>query len=213
MYPLMMLPGLMNDARVWEPISRALDRERPCVICPTTEEEGVEAIAAVAIKAMPAGPFCVVGFSLGGYVAMEVFRLAPKRVRGLALLATGGRSEDEQGRAFRQHMIEVTRSSSDAFENAARSFLPRVLHPEHLNNVAIVSILTDMARSVGSDGFVRQQITAMHRPDSLSTLQNVHVPALVLCGAEDQICPPSLSQEMSQQMKEAELVILERGSS
>jgi len=208
MYPLLLLPGLMNDARVWQSVVREIEHERTCVVFPTHQEEGVENIAAAAIRTMPPGPFCVAGFSLGGYVALEVFRQATDRIKGLALLSTGSRSESESGKAFRQGMIDAARSGSNNFASAAQSFLPRVLHPNHLGEAAITSVLTDMARSVGSDGFIRQQLTAIHRPDSLSTLEQVHVPALVLCGAEDQIAPATLSKEMAQTIQDVELVIL-----
>ena len=65
-----------------------------------------------------------------------------------------------------------------------------------------------MAGAVGNDGFVRQQFTAMNRPDSLSTLEQVHVPALVLCGAEDEIAPSTLSKEIARKIQDFELVIL-----
>lgn len=208
MYPLLLLPGLMNDARVWQSVVREIEHERTCVVFPTHQEEGVENIAAAAIRTIPPGPFCVAGFSLGGYVALEVFRQATDRIKGLALLSTGSRSESESGKAFRQRMIDAARSGSNNFASAAQSFLPRVLHPNHLGEAAITSVLTDMARAVGSDGFIRQQLTAIRRPDSLSTLKQAHIPALVLCGAEDQIAPAALSQEMAQKIQDVELVIL-----
>ena len=208
MYPLLLLPGLMNDARVWQPVLELIQQERACAVFPTHQEEGVETIAAAAIRIMPDGPFCVAGFSLGGYVALEVFRQATERTKGLALLSTGGRSETEAGKEFRYRMIEAARSGADNFEGAARSFLPRVLHPNHLGDPALVSVLTEMARSVGKEGFIRQQLTALHRPDSLNTLEEVHVPALILCGSEDQIAPVTLSQEMAQKLQNVELVVL-----
>jgi pimeloyl-ACP methyl ester carboxylesterase len=208
MYPLLLLPGLMNDARVWQSVVTEIEYERTCVISPTHQEEGVENIAAAAIRTLPSGPFCVAGFSLGGYVALEVFRQATDRIRGLALLSTGGRSENDTGAAFRRRMIDAARSGGDNFASAAQSFLPRVLHPEHLGDAAISSVLVDMARTVGSEGFVLQQLTAMNRPDSLVTLEQVHVPTLILCGLEDQIAPATLSQEMARKIKDVELVIL-----
>lgn len=105
-------------------------------------------------------------------------------------------------------MIEAARSGADIFGSAAQSFLPRVLHPAHVGNPALVSILTDMAHVVGREGLIRQQFTALHRPDSLNTLEQVHVPALVLCGSEDQVAPVTLTQEMAQKLQNAELVVL-----
>jgi len=40
-------------------------------------------------------------------VALEVFRQATDRIKGLALLSTGSRSESESGKAFRQRMIDA----------------------------------------------------------------------------------------------------------
>jgi pimeloyl-ACP methyl ester carboxylesterase len=208
MHPLLLLPGLMNDARVWQPVVAEFQSERSCVAFPTDRQAGVETIAAAAIKAMPSGSFCIAGFSLGGYVALEVFRQATERIKGLALLSTGGRAESEGGKAYRQRMIEALQNGSSSFANSAQSFLPRLLHPTNAQDPAIISVLTDMARSVGSDGFVRQQLTAIHRPDSLNTLQGVNVPSLILCGAEDQICPSSLSEEIAKGIRGAELMIL-----
>jgi pimeloyl-ACP methyl ester carboxylesterase len=207
MYPLLLLPGLMNDAGVWKPLLSEMENERICVIHPTYHEEGVAAIASSAIKAMPHGPFCVAGFSLGGYVALEVFRQARSRVEGLALLSTGACADNESARRYRQGTIDAVQSGS-SFESTALSFLPRLMHRAHAENPAILAVLTDMARAVGKDGFIRQQITAIHRPDSLDTLRSLNVPSLVLCGADDQVSPPVFSKEAAHSISGATLVVI-----
>lgn len=62
---------------------------------------------------------------------------------------------------------------------------------------------------VGSAGFARQQQAAMDRVDSRGTLQGLRVPALVVCGCEDQVTPLALSEEMAALLHDAELVAVD----
>lgn len=217
--PLLLLPGLMNDERVWAPVADALAAEhpgRPIVIAPTHLEVGVEAIACSATAALPPGPFAVAGFSLGGYVAQAVCALAPDRITGLALLDTGARAETDEGRQARQRMIDAVAGSSSSgggagagFDALAAAFLPRVVHPRHTSDRAITDLLLDMARRVGAQGFARQQQTAMDRPDRRELLRSLRVPSLVLCGRQDLTAPLALSEEMAGLIDGARLVVVE----
>ena len=78
-----------------------------------------------------------------------------------------------------------------------------------MNDLELLRLLADMARAVGSEGFAKQQQAAMDRPDNRALLTELRVPALVLCGREDQVTPLALSEEMANLLPEAELVIVE----
>lgn len=207
--PLLLLPGLMNDERVWQPIREALPAAHPVVVAKTHLHDTIAAIAAAAHALMPPGPFAVAGFSLGGYVALEVCRQVPERIAGLALLDTGARADAPESRQNRQNMISSLDSGKASFGQVAGGFAPRLLHASHAGDPALLELLADMARSVGREGFVRQQTAAMHRADSRDVLRTLHVPALVLCGREDQVTPPALSEEMASLLPgEVELAVL-----
>lgn len=60
---------------------------------------------------MPPGPFAVAGFSLGGYVALEVCRQAPGRIAGVGLLDTGARADADDGRQARLRMLDAMGSA------------------------------------------------------------------------------------------------------
>ena len=195
--PLLLLPGLMNDARVWEPLLEAVrPRFRP-IVAETHVADSVAALAACALGLLPAGPFAVAGFSLGGYVALEVCRQAQDRIAGLALLDTGARADTDESKQGRQRMVAALGSGTASFAQIAEGFAPRLVHPAHAQDMHLVELLGDMARAVGPTGFVRQQTAAIHRPDSREILQALHCPSLVLCGQEDQVTPPALSEEMA----------------
>ena len=207
--PLLLLPGLMNDARVWDPICNALPNRHDVVVAQTHLADTISALATAALDAMPPGRFAMAGFSLGGYVALEVCRQARDRVAGIALLNTGARADSEEATLNRQRLVAALASGSASFAEVVGGFAPRVVHASHAADGPLFELFGDMARSVGSDGFVRQQAAAMNRRDSRDVLKTLHCPALVLCGREDQITPLALSEEMTALLSgDVELVVV-----
>ncbi|AVS82345.1 alpha/beta hydrolase [Paracidovorax avenae] len=208
--PLLLLPGLMNDARIWGPLTTAIAGERTLHVASTHLHDSIAESARDAIAAMPAGPFAVAGFSLGGYVAQEVCRQAGGRIAGLGLLDTGARADTEEVKQSRERMIQAVNCAEGAgaatFGQVAQGFAARIVHASRQQDRDLLHLLFDMASTVGSQGFVRQQRAAMNRTDTRDLLSRMHVPALVVCGREDQITPTSLSEEMASLLPDAELV-------
>lgn len=199
----------MNDERVWSPLLPVIDADRRVHIAPTHLRASVVDSARDALAAMPPGPFAVAGFSLGGYVALEVCRQVPERIAGLGLLDTGAGTDAAEAKEARLRMVQAMGGGTATLAQIAAGFASRILHPSRLQDKALLSLLADMAQSVGSEGFARQQQAAMDRVDSRALLKDIRVPALVLCGREDQVTPLALSEEMAALLPDAELVIVE----
>ncbi|MFG6433662.1 alpha/beta fold hydrolase [Roseateles sp. LYH14W] len=195
--PLLLLPGLMTDARMWDPVLHALSHERLVVIGQTHVADNMAELAAAAISNMPDGPFAVAGFSLGGYVALELCRQAPERVVGLALIDTSAQADSAEARQNRQRVIDGLVSGGSSFADAIAPFPEKLFHPAHADDPGLRRLLEGMARSVGEAGFIRQQKAAMDRHDRRDVLAKLRGPALVVCGREDKVTPPERAQEMA----------------
>src|SRR5712671_1947381 len=87
-HPLLLLSGLLCDETVWADIPERLGDAAGVRII---SFRGFSSIPAMAehVLAMAPERFAVAGHSMGGRVALEVLRSAPRRVSGLALLNTG----------------------------------------------------------------------------------------------------------------------------
>ena len=72
-------------------------------------------------------PVDVVGHSMGGRVAFEVWRLAPERVRTLVLLDTGAHPAGPDEPATRQPLLDVAAQGMRAL---AEAWLPPMVHPD-----------------------------------------------------------------------------------
>ena len=130
-----LLPGLLCDETIWADQRAALGN----IIIPNFRHvNSIEAMAKLVLDQAPER-FSVAGHSMGGRVALEVYRMAPDRVQRLALLDTGIHPRGATEEAKRGELVELARSQGMA-AMAAR-WLPPMLHPDHS---ALLGPLTEM---------------------------------------------------------------------
>ena len=79
--PLLLLPGLICDARIWAPQVEGLRGAREVIAINGYGE--ADSLGAMAEQVLAKAPprFIVAGHSMGGRVALEVLRRAPERRR------------------------------------------------------------------------------------------------------------------------------------
>lgn len=186
MTPLVLIPGMMCDARLYGPQITAIEADRDVLVLPITESDTVEALAESVLRAAP-DRFALAGLSMGGIVAMEVIRQAPARVERLALMDTNAAPESEAVSKAREPQIARVRAGK------LRAVMRDELKPMYLadgpDREALLAICMEMAMDLGPDVFERQSRALQTRPDQREALRRVAVPTLVLCGADDRLCP------------------------
>lgn len=191
--PLLFLPGLLCDARLWrDQVTGLADLAAP-VVADLTLDSDVAAMAARAIAAIE-GPFALAGLSMGGYVALEVMRQVPGRVTRLALFDTSARPDTPEQARQRRGLISLTRSGQ--FRGVTPRLLPRLLHARNQPGPLADEVMA-MAGRVGREAFLRQQAAILARPDSRPGLPAIAVPTLVAAGEADLLTPPELAREIA----------------
>lgn len=204
--PLVLLPGLLNTQRVYEHQVEALQDIADIVVPELWHDDTIGAMAETALAAAPP-TFALCGFSMGGYVAFEIFRRAPTRVERIALIDTQAAPDSPESRTRRQAFIEQTRLGR--FHGVHPTLLPQIIHPTRLKDMAVTQPILDMAKEIGGDGFVRQQQAILGRPDSRPLLVEIEVPTVVIVGRQDMATPLPRSQQMAADIANAQLVIIE----
>lgn len=208
---LILIPGLMCDAAVWEPQQRELARLAHTEVA----EHGLApdlGLMAEQILASYPGPLAVAGHSMGGRVALEVLRRAPDRVRGLALLDTGchalaAGADGERERSGR--MAVVARAERDGLGAAAAAWLRGMIHPSRLGEEPLSSTIIGMWERRSLAQLSAQMNALLNRADATPLLAGAAVPALVLCGADDLSAPVRQHQEMARLLPLSEYVQIE----
>jgi pimeloyl-ACP methyl ester carboxylesterase len=203
---LVLLPGLLNTRRVFEQQIEALSDIADCIVPELWHHDTVGAMAEATLALAPPR-FALLGFSMGGYVAFEVMRRAAGQVERLALLDTQATADSSDSTARRRGLLEQTKIGR--FHGVQRTLLPQLVHRSHINDAAISQPIFDMAQEIGAEGFVREQLAIIARPDSRSLLVDIDVPAVVIVGRQDQVTPLPRSEEMAADIATSRLVVLE----
>ena len=203
--PLVLLPGLLCDQLLFAPQLPALASLRLVLIPDMTQDDSIEGMARRVLDTAP-DRFALAGLSMGGYVALEIMRLAPERVSRLALLDTRARSDTPEETARRRGLLEL--SAKGEFRGVTPQLLPLLIHPDRLADDALTGVVMAMAEAVGREGFFRQQQALIAREDRRDLLGTIAVPTLVLCGREDALTPLAMHLELAAAIREATLVVI-----
>jgi len=176
--PLVLIPGMMCDARMWGGIDR--DLAVPIVHHLPTEADSMAALARQFLDKAPPR-FALAGLSMGGILAMEILRQAPDRVMRLALLDTNVRAEVPEVQARRGPQID--RALAGHLGDVMRDDMKPNYLASGPNSPAILDLCMDMALALGPQVFARQSRALRDRPDQQATLAGFTGSALVLMGA------------------------------
>jgi len=203
--PLLLLPGMMCDARLFGPQIDALSGRLPILVCPLGGHDTIAAIASDILSYAPP-VFSLAGLSMGGIVAMEMLRQAPDRVARLALMDTNPLAEEEAARARRGPQMVAARAGR------LREIMRDEMKPNYLartaRRAAVLDLCMAMAMDLGPEVFLAQSVALRDRPDQCETLRLYGRPSLVLCGAEDTLCPVARHELMADLLQNAHLEIV-----
>ena len=175
------------------------------VFADTCQHDTITGMAEAAL-AQTSGQLVPIGLSMGGYVALEMARLAPARISAMALFSTNCRQDNDAQRAYREQAIRL--AQQDGFRGVTRQFLGKFLSPRALADTALVDGVLAMAADIGRVTFARQQHAILGRRAQHDTLASLNVPLLIVCGIRDTLTPPALSQEMADLAPHADLRLL-----
>lgn len=148
--------------------------------------------------------FALAGFSLGGYVAFEVFRKAPQRVAGLALVDTRAEPDSPEAKAGRTATAERVRR--EGMRPVADAMMPKMLTASAPGEMLAWVEGTMMATP--PEGAAQALLAMRDRPDSRPLLPEVRVPTVVVVGEEDPITPPEAARVLAEGIPGARLVVV-----
>ncbi|MGV3569643.1 MAG: alpha/beta fold hydrolase [Ramlibacter sp.] len=203
---LLLVPGMLNDASVWEDVAAEL-RPFADVRIAAPVQESIPAMAAAAwalVDDLPAdAPLVIAGFSLGGYVAIEMLSAQQRPVQAAALVSTSARPESPESAATREKTIAAM----------GRDF-PRVVDGvlqfgTDAPSAELTARLRAMMLGVGAATAIRQNRAIMARADHRPALAKLTLPVAVLVGRHDRITPPELSRESAALLPNAKLEVIE----
>ncbi|RIK85865.1 MAG: alpha/beta hydrolase [Planctomycetota bacterium] len=193
------IESLRGRFRVIAPDLRGLGRSR---LAAGDEELGVgmeryAADLAAMLDWLSIGePIVAVGFSMGGYVALQLALRWPKRLRGLVLCDTRAAADAEEARAARIKMAEAVMQSGSAAP--ALAMLPKLLAQRTQDERPdIAERVRGIIERQRPEGIAAAQRGMARREDVRGRLDHIIAHSLCIVGREDAISPPAEMHEMA----------------
>lgn len=203
--PLILLPAMMCDARLFAAQIAPLSMERPVMVAPLMGER-IEDMASAVMTNAPQR-FALAGVGLGGMVAMEITRRVPERVTRLAFIGTSPLPEPPNAAADRETQIVAARAGR-LDEIMEEVMPPQGFYPGP-DRMAVLALVQDMARTLGPEAFVRHSRAMQRRKDQQAVMRKVRQPALVMCGAHDEVYTEKRHRFMSELIPYSEIAVIE----
>ncbi|MCZ4281960.1 alpha/beta hydrolase [Kiloniella laminariae] len=203
---LVFLPGLLCNQRLWRPQINFLGEDYVCNVPDLTRQDSIPELALSVLQQIR-GKFNLVGLSMGGYVALEIMRQAPERVKRLALIDTKARADSAEQQRRRRGLLAL--ADKGRFKGVTPHLMPLLIHPDRMTDESLTGPIYQMAEEVGQEAFVRQQTAILKRESHLDVLGNIKCPTQIICGRQDLITPLDCAEEIQAGITGSELLVVE----
>lgn len=194
MIPFFLIPGFSCTAAVFHPAAEILWPYGPVTIANPAEGSGVAGIAAKLLEQAPPR-FALCGFSMGGYIALEMIRQAPERVEKLCMLSSMARPDDARERGWRQDAIDFAKNQP--FDAVLDSAFPATNPGDRGRDAEFRALHRSHAAAIGQEIYVRHFEMILDRPDSRPDLPGMTLPVAVIVGDRDRTTTPEDGREMA----------------
>ena len=143
----------------------------------------------------------ICGLSMGGYIAFELLRRFPDRVRAAVLCHTKAAADTPEAKRGRDML--AAKAQKEGPRAVAAELIPKLIHERK-----VVEEVTEMIARQPVAGIVGALRALRERPDSTPLLAAIRVPVLVVAGDADQIAPAVGMEEMAGAIPDARFTLI-----
>ncbi|MDM9623119.1 alpha/beta hydrolase [Rhizobium sp. S96] len=202
---ILLVPGFMLDADLWRDVEPGLADFQPIVSVDLSKDSSIQDMARRALLGAPEA-FILVGFSMGGYVAREIVRQAPHRVKALVLVATSARGDTD---LQRQRKAAITGQPNGLiFKGLSTAAVASSLYPDNASRLDLIDRIKSMAQRLGGEVFRRQSL--LDREDERASLSAITYPCLIVAGEDDKLRSRAEAEELHRGIVGSSLQIIEK---
>jgi pimeloyl-ACP methyl ester carboxylesterase len=141
------------------------------------------------------GSVVLVGLSMGGIAAMEMYRQHPERILGMVFLDTNFRDEIKDVSDARFELVDLAGRTGPG-EMSLKELLPVLVHTSLTGDPFIKRIVFDMAEKYGIDRISSHADALASRQNYSDILAEVNCPVLIIHGSDDKLCPVEIHKHM-----------------
>jgi len=199
---------LMPKHRVVAPDLRGYGKSAPPIGERETRLETFAADSLALMDALGIRRFVLGGLSMGGQIALEIFRQAPDRIQALLLADTFAGLDTTERKSLR--FIIADRLEREGMEAYARQELTKMITPANAERFPdVAEHVMKMMLTTPPEGAAAALRGRAQRVDYIPTLKQIHVPTLIVVGREDVYTPLVLAEQLHDSITGSRLAVIE----
>lgn len=192
--PLYFIPGTMCDARLWRRLGPYL-ADQIVHHCDYTAADTIDGMAAAVLDQAPDARSHLIGFSLGGYLAIEAAVRAPHRFKSLTIIAASPYGLTNSEKELRHRNADMLKRLT--YRGMSKARLRQFVNPDHLEIPEITGTILEMEKDLGQQVLIRQLIAPIDRPDISGALLALKMPVHFIMAEDDQLVPIGATEKLA----------------
>ena len=194
----------MCDGTIWKSLKTKLENKKYNVIIPELKlGKTIKEFTQHTLKLLPE-KFIVVGFSMGGFVALNLAIYYPKKVQKLILIGSNGRSVSKSRKTLLTKSLNEF-NKNNYIEKLTINSLNSYFLKKNKNNKRYTKIMNLMAENLGYASFKSQTNAIIERPNLLRKLQKLNMKTLIISGSQDKMSSREMNIELKNKIKNSDL--------
>jgi pimeloyl-ACP methyl ester carboxylesterase len=175
------LSGTMCTVDLWQFIFPNLKNIQPVHIdiTSTTSFDEINTIMLSQINE----PAIIVGFSLGGFSALNFALHYPEKVKKLVIIAVNINGLNKKEIDLRKSAIEFLENHN--YKGISKTRIQQFLHSDNHHNQEIIAVIKKMDADLGKDVLIRQLKATSSRLDISQQVSNLNIPMLFISAEND----------------------------
>ena len=217
---LLLLHGFSLDHTVWENQIKDLEKKYRIIVpdlrCSgltgnSSEEVTIELMAddvSAFINALHISSVAIAGFSMGGYILLEMLLRNPLGIRAAAFISTRSSADSIEGMEKRkEQMIEIINDGTEKFAN---NFLTELFdHTFASKNPESVERIKNVISSQSPENVAKLLNAIRLRKDLTSRLHEIKIPCAVIGGIKDRLIHKDDFQQLNEHLSSCSYHLLE----
>jgi 3-oxoadipate enol-lactonase len=217
--PVVFLHGFPHDRTLWTSQRLSLAPRVRCIVPdlrgfghssthgPFSMDQYADDVAAL-LDWLGIESAVICGLSMGGYVAMALWRRHRERVHAFVFCDTKGGADSDEAKGRRDELIALVKRDG-ARAIAEPQLTGMVGASTREKRIDVVNALRAMMGRQPAAGIIGALQALRDRPDSRETLRTITVPSLVIVGEEDVLTPIKEARAIAEALPPAARVRLE----
>ncbi|CZL29414.1 alpha/beta fold hydrolase [Legionella pneumophila] len=203
---IVLIPGALATPKLWHQQEAFFQESKQFHYVDVLNSDSITEMANRFVSSAPK-KFTLIGFSMGGYVALELYRHIPDKIEKLILINSAAKLVSEKGQLERERSLDLM--DKGKFDFLIKLIFKNSIYNKEKHNV-LLPLAQEMAQEVGVENYKNQLNAILNKPDHSPLLSLIECPTLLIASKQDNVMPVERSEHMAKNIKRSELIYVEQ---